>query len=139
MPAPVRVVHRIADLAGEVERLGHVERTLAEDLLLQRLALDVFHHDEEEVLLLLDREHRHDVGVAHRGQQARLLELLQEVHALLVGDLERDFLVHPGVVGEVHAAETAAAERRQDAVLADDLAAEEHLRASIACAHLAAA
>ena len=46
--------------------------------------------------------------------------------ALLVRNLERDFLVDPGVFGQIDGAEAAAAERREDAVLADGLTAEEH-------------
>ena len=66
------------------------------------------------------------------GEQPRLAQQLAEVDALLVRNLERDLLVDPGVFREVDRAEAAAADRRQDLVLADDLAAEEHLRASIA-------
>ena len=128
----VRVIDRVADLAGEIEREGHVEGAVAEDLLLERLALHVLHDDEEDVVLLLGREHGDDVGMAHRREQPRFLEQLGEVEALLVGNLQRDFLVDPGVFGQVHAAEAAAAERRNDAVLADGLPAEEHVRASIA-------
>ena len=62
------------------------------------------------------------------GEQPRLAQQLAEVDALLVRDLERDFLVDPGVFREVHGAEAAAADRRQDLVLPDDLPAEEHPR-----------
>ena len=41
-------------------------------------------------------------------------------------NLEGDLLVDPGVFGEVDAAEAAAAEGRQDAVLPDGLTPEEH-------------
>ena len=60
------------------------------------------------------------------GEQPRLAQQLAEVDALLVRHLERDLLVDPGVFGEVDRAEAAAADRRQDLVLADDLTAEEH-------------
>ena len=43
---------------------------------------------------------------------------------LLVRDLQRDLLVDPGVFGEVHGAESAAAERRDDLVLPEGLASE---------------
>ena len=95
-------------------------------MLLERLARHVLHHDEEHVVLLLGGEHRDDVRMAHRGEQPRLLQHLAEVEVLLVRDLERDLLVDPGVFGQVDAAEAAAAEGRQDAVLADGLTAEEH-------------
>ena len=104
------MVDGVADLAGEVERPRQVERALAEDHLLERLTLHVLHHDEEVVVLLLRREHRHDVRMAHRRQQPRLLQHLAEVEMLLVRNLERDLLVDPGVFGQIDAAETAAAE-----------------------------
>ena len=69
---------------------------------------------------------RDDVRVIEAGEQPRLAQQLAEVDALLVRDLERDLLVDPGVFGEVDGAEAAAADRREDLVLADDLSAEEH-------------
>jgi hypothetical protein len=42
-----------------------------------------------------------------------------------MGNLDRDFLVDPRVLCEVHGSEAAAAERRQDLVLPEDLASEE--------------
>ena len=74
----------------------------------------------------LGGEHGDDVGMAERRQQARLAQQLAEVEALAVRHLERDLLVDPGVFGEEDRAEAAAAERRQDLVLADDLVAKEH-------------
>ena len=65
-------------------------------------------------------------GWLSAGEEARLAQQLAEIDALLVRDLERDFLVDPGVFGEVDGAEAAAADRRQHLVLADDLAAEKH-------------
>jgi hypothetical protein len=47
---------------------------------------------------------------------------------LFVRDLDGDLLVNPGILGEEHAAEAAAAERRKDSVLADRLTLEEHGR-----------
>ena len=50
---PVRVIDGVADLAGVVERDAEVERAVARDDRLERLAGHVLHHDEEDVLLLL--------------------------------------------------------------------------------------
>src|SRR4029077_5359470 len=69
------------------------------------------------------------VGVIEAREEPRLTQQLAEVDALLVRHLERDFLVDPRVLGEVHGAEAAAAARRQDFVLPDDLSAKEHLGA----------
>src|SRR5204863_1752883 len=87
--------------------------------------------DEEDVGLAFRRENRDDIRMVERGQQARLPQQLAEVERLLVRNLERDFLVDPGVLREVDRAEAAAADRREDFVLADDLPEEKHPRGSI--------
>ncbi len=53
---PVRVIDGVADLAGVVERQRQVERAVARDDRLERLARHVLHHDEEDVVLLLRGE-----------------------------------------------------------------------------------
>ena len=65
-------------------------------------------------------------GMAQAGEQPRLAQQLAEVQVLAMRNLERDLLVDPGVFGQVDRAEAAAAERRDDAVLADGLAAKKH-------------
>ena len=123
---PVRVVDGVADLAGVVERERDVERALARDDRLERFARHELHHDEEDVLLLFSRQDRDDVGMIEAGEEPRLAKQLAEVDALLVRNLQRDLLVDPGVFGEIDRAEPAAADRREDLVLADDLTAEKH-------------
>ena len=66
------------------------------------------------------------LGWLSAGEQPRLAQQLAEVEALLVRNLERDLLVDPGVFREVDGAEAAAAERREDLVLAERLAFEQH-------------
>ena len=66
--------------------------------------------------------------MADAGEQARLAQQLAEVEVLPVRDLDRDLLVDPGVLREVDGAEAAAAERREDLVLAEGLASEEQWR-----------
>ena len=124
----VRVIDRVANLARKVEGAIQIERALAHDDVFERFAGDVLHDDEEHVLLLFSREYGDDIGVAHGGEQPRLLDHLAEVEILLVRDLEGDLLVDPRVFGEIDGAEAAAAEGRQDAVLPDGLTAEKHLR-----------
>ena len=63
--------------------------------------------------------------MAEAGEQARLAQQLAEVEALPVRNLDRDLLVDPGVLREVDGAEAAAAERRDDLVLAEGLTPEE--------------
>src|SRR5688500_10705523 len=48
-------------------------------------------------------------------------------------NFDRDFLIDPGIFGEVNRAESATAEWREDLVLSNDLAAEKHWREYTAC------
>ena len=65
--------------------------------------------------------------MAQRGEQPRLAQQLAEVEVLPVRNLDRDFLVDPGVFRQIDAAEPAASQGRQDAVFPDRLSAKEHL------------
>ena len=123
----VRVIHGVHDLAGVVERTGDVERPVSRDDRLERFARDELHHDEENVLLLLRGQDGDDVGMIEAGEQARLAQQLAEVDALLVGNLQGNLLVDPGVFREVNRSKTATANRRQNLVLSNDLTAEKHL------------
>ena len=97
----------------------------AGDQVLERLPLHVLHDDEEQVVLLLRRGDRHDVGMADAGEQPRLAQQFAEVEALAVRHLDRDLLVDPGVLREIDGTESTAAERRDDLVLAECLAPEQ--------------
>ena len=96
------------------------------DDVLERFARHVLHHDEEDVVLLLGGGDGDDVGMADAGEQPRLAQQLAEVELLPVRHLDRDLLVDPGVLREVDGAESAAAERREDLVLTERLAFEQH-------------
>src|SRR5262245_12151871 len=122
---PVGMIDGVADLAGEVERAIDVERALRGDQVLERLSLHVLHDDEEQVVLLFRRGDRDDVGMADAGKQPRFPQQLAEVEALTMRYLDRDLLVDPGVLREVDGAESTAAERRDDLVLAECLAPEQ--------------
>ena len=122
----VRVIDRVADLARVVEAASQVERAVARDDRLERLARHEFHDDEEDVFLLLGGQDRDDVGMIEAGEQPGLAEQLAEVDTLFVRNLERDLLVDPGVFRQIDRSEPAAANRRQDLVFADDLPAEKH-------------
>ena len=89
---------------------------------------DVLHDDEEDVVLFFGRENRDDIGMAERGEKPRLMQQIAEVDVLAVRNLDRDFLVDPGVFGEINGAESAAAKRGEDLVLADRLSSEKHER-----------
>ena len=125
-PLGMRVVDAVADLAGEVERAVDIERAVGLDDVLQRYSLHVLHHDEEHVLLLFSRGDGNDVGVADAREQPRLAEQLAEVEPLPVRYLDRDLLVDPGVLRKVNGTESAAPERREDFVLTERLAFEQH-------------
>src|SRR5581483_3460530 len=125
---PVRVVDGVAHLTGVIERKRQIERPVARDDRLERLARDELHHDEEDVFLFFGGQNRDDVRVIQTREEARLAQQLAEVDALFVRDLERDLLVDPGVFRQVDRAESAAADRRKYLVLPDDLTAEKHPR-----------
>ena len=122
---PVRVVDGVADLAREVECAVQIDRALERDDVLERLARHVLHHDEEGAVLLLCRGDRDDVGVADAGEEARLSQQIAEVDVLTMRNLDRNFLVDPGVLREVNGAEPSATEGGDDPVLAERLASEE--------------
>src|SRR5262245_22861343 len=122
----MRVIDGVADLTDVVEGQRKIERALAADDDLEVFAGHELHHDEEDVVLLLRRENGDDVRVTEAGEEARLSQKLAEVHALLMGNLERNLLVDPGVFGEEDRSKSTAADRRENLVLTDDLAPEEH-------------
>jgi hypothetical protein len=127
----VRVLDRVGDLAGVVEHQSHVERALVRDDVLQRFAWHVLHDDEEGVVLLLGGDDVDDVWMVQRSEEARLAKQLAEVKILAMRNLDGHPLVDPRVFREEHRAESAAAERFENAVLAERLTAKHHSAASI--------
>ena len=113
---PVLVGERepAGDLDGDLERLAHLEAALADDELLQVLAVDVLEDDVLAAVLLAPVDHRDDVRVLELRDGARLaLEALDEVVVvvvLLVQDLQRDVALEQGVVGLVDAGHAAVAD-----------------------------
>ena len=122
----VCVIDRVQNLADIIERARQIERAVAGDQRLERLARDKLHDDEEDVLLLLGRQNGDDIRVIESGEKPRLAQELAEIDALLVRHFERDFLIDPGVFREIDSPEPAAADRRHNLVLANDLAFEKH-------------
>ena len=122
----VGVFDGIDDLARVVEREVQLERAAIRDDVLERLARHVLHDDEEDVVLLLCRDDRDDVGMVERGQQPRLAQQFAEVEALAVRYFDRDTLVDPGVLGQIDRTEPPAAQRFENAVLAERLPAKDH-------------
>src|SRR5436190_13015085 len=134
----MRVIDGVADLAGVIERQWKIERALARDDRLEVLTGNELHHDEENVLLFLGGDDGDDVGMVERGEQSRFAEQFAEIEALLMRNLQRDFLVNPGVFGQVDRAEAAAADCGQNLVFANDLPTKKHRDGSIASAAIPA-
>ena len=123
----VRVIDGVADLAGEVERA--VERRARPFAAMMFSSVSPCTYSitmKNTFVLLLRGGDGDDVGMADAGEQPRLPQQFAEVEALPVRHLDRDLLVDPGVLREVDGAEPAAAEGRDDLVLAERLASEEH-------------
>ena len=120
----VRVIDGVADLAREVERAVQVERAVRRDQVLQRFTRHVLHDDEEHAVLLFGGRDGDDVGMADGSEKAGFTQQLAEIESLPVRDLDRDLLVDPRVLCEVHGPEPAAAERTDDLVLPEYLAPE---------------
>jgi hypothetical protein len=72
--------------------------------------------------------------MVERGEEARLAQEIAEVDVLAVWNLNRNFLVDPGVFGEINGAESATAQWRQNLVLSNDLPTEKHWGEYTACA-----
>ncbi len=92
----------------------------------QVLSLDVFHDDEKVVVGLFRGHDANDILVVHRGQKPRFLQQITQLTALLVGDLDREFLIDPSIFDEIDRTEPSAAERLEDLILAELLTKKKH-------------
>jgi hypothetical protein len=68
---PVGAVERIRDLAGVAKDLVRFERTPHEPVI-ERLAVDVLHDDEDPIVVFADIEQCADVRVVERGDRVGL-------------------------------------------------------------------
>ncbi len=93
------------------------------DEIRKALALDQFHGEESDVVLVLDREQRDDAWMVERGHGAGLpLEAEQVVGVARDGlgqHLERHFATQAKILGTVHLTHPAGAERADDLVGAE--------------------
>src|SRR5262249_8014745 len=124
--ASVRVIDRVANLADVVERHREIERAVACDDRLERFAGHVLHHDEEHVLRLFGREDAAGGGMFGGARGPRAAQHLYKSAALLGGSFQPPFLSAPLFFGELPPPNPAAADCREDFVLADDLSSEKH-------------
>ena len=120
--AAVRLVERVGDLRGDVQRLGDRQRP-ARDALRDQLALDVLHGDEHRVLVLDEVVGDGDV---RRLQERRGLRLAKQPGAAVgvapaIGrqELQRDLASEPPVLGDVDFAHAARAEPWADVIVQD--------------------
>ena len=94
----VRVFDGIQDLTRVIEHEIQLEGAAIRDDRLERLARDVLHHDEKDVVLLFCRDDGDDVRMVERREQPRLAQELTEVESLAVRHLHRDALADPRIL-----------------------------------------
>jgi hypothetical protein len=119
----VRVVERGGDFLRKAHGLVHGELALALQAIAEALALDEWHHIEEEAVRLPRIEEREDVRILERR---RRLDLRQE--ALGADDrgklgakhLHRDLAIVAQVVGEVDRRHSAGAELALETIPIDE-------------------
>ena len=116
----VRVLQRLADLRGVVQRLSGAEYAVLCHALLERLALDELHDDILRLSAVADIVDRDDIRLREHGDRVRLrLEAVFQLGVrrhLIAQDLDGDIavqLVAHGLVNDRHAA---AADDLQDLV-----------------------
>ncbi len=129
---PVRVGQSGEDLFADLQHLVRREFSLPAQAILQRLALDVLHHDEIGLAFAAAVNHADDVRVIQVGEDRRFpLEPLDE--ELVLGEIFRkDFDGDGAVEGQLPAAENdghaAGTQERLDDIVADLLARLEAQR-----------
>ena len=117
--AAVRLLERFGDLPGQPQRLRQRQPAGAQ-LVVQRLAGDVLHHEKERLAVLANLEDLADVGVIDRRDRHRLateaLARLRVRGRLLRQQLDRDLAPEARVESTIDDAHSSSAERRQDLV-----------------------
>jgi hypothetical protein len=118
-PLAVRLVERIGDLTGDVERLFDRQRTFVEPLA-QRFPVEVLHHQVRRAVSVADVVEGADVRVVQRGDALRLA-IEPRLELGIVGqpsrqDLDGDGALEPRVAGLVDLAHAACPERADDLV-----------------------
>jgi len=124
-PALMREMERIGHVSRDRDRLVHAQLLLTRHLLPQRLAFDVGHDVEEELVTALRPRdaaavvERQDVRVLQVGRNLDLLEeplTAQDRGEFGTQDLERHLPVVLYVLGEVHGGHAAGAELAHNGV-----------------------
>jgi hypothetical protein len=110
----VRLGQALCDLPGQMDRAAQRDRALLQHLA-DRAAIDPFHRDKGRATLAADVMDREDVRMVERGCRARfLLEAGDPIRRGQVGReyLDGDRAPQPRVLGTVHLAHAARAEKR---------------------------
>ena len=119
----VRMLQRARDLPRDLQRRALLDALVAVQLVEDRLAVDVLHHEVVVLAHLADVERADDVGVAElRGRTSLLVEALHEhrVGQELAGqDLDGDKPVEAELLGEVHGRHGTGTELAHDLVAGD--------------------
>jgi hypothetical protein len=125
----VRARERVGEVGEDAARLAPGEPPAQAQVLRQRGAAHVPHHEVPEPADLPEAVERDDAGVRELGDGARLAPEPLAARARLgqVGaqDLDRDGAVERALPREVHRAHAAAPERPHDVVLAPERVLEE--------------
>ncbi len=119
-PAGVGVVERLRDLPAHVRGLGRAQATAGVEQRPQAAALEQLQHEERHPLVLAPVVHRDDVGVVQRRRVLGLAAEPPEEPGVLgetaVEHLDGHAAAQPHVVGHVHPARRARADRAEEAV-----------------------
>ena len=120
-------VERLGQLVRDVDHLAHGQQRAARGGV-QRLALDVLHHDEDAAVGVADLVDLADEGMIERGGGERLAPQPLARDGVRLGrgrqQLDGDAALEARVLGEKHLAHAAGAERREDAVAAGEQVCE---------------
>lgn len=115
----VRLLERFEDLSAQSQRFPQWQRAGAQ-LVIQRLASDVLHHEEEPVAVFANLEQLADIGVIDRRDRHCLpTEAFARVPVcgrFLGQQLDRDLALEARVESAIDDAHSSGTERRQDLV-----------------------
>ena len=120
----VRDAQRVGELDADVEHLGDLHRP-AGHALAERLAAQQLHHDERRRLVHADVVDGADAGMAQgagrAGFEPESIERLLILDGVGGQDLQRHLPAQPFVLGQIHDAHPARAERPENPIVREGL------------------
>ena len=121
-----RIIQRFRDLADDVDRLVQLQNALAFEDVVHRLAVDMFHREIENAVVIADGVSLDDVGMIQFGGGTRLLdEPDHELGVFRIGigkDLQRGGTVQRNLVRQIHDPHAAASDLMQNDEISDHTA-----------------